>query len=360
MKFQCTGRTLLVAAVLCLATAMAVAQQYSMTVLGPYETLPYTGINNFGEVSAYDSAINTVVIYSAGGVTSLGLGHAAGTAINNAHQVVMWSSSTDRSYLVSPPYVYLLDLGALGVGPGPGPRGTQTAVAWAMNDSGTIVGESSITTTVNPPLWHAFSYAGGHMTDLGTLDPANNSMARSINSLGQIVGESKTAAGYGRAFRMVNGTMTDIDPGQPAYDSSGYAINDSGQMVVLTNKAWHQVQMGKKLLWVAYRGPAWYTLLYNSNGSSVDVGNLGSTFGTFGSAMNNAGDVVGQSYVPNGSPHAFLYHAGVMIDLNSRTYRMAGWTLASAQNINDLGQIVCQALGPDGVYQMVLLTPEPV
>jgi len=359
MKSQRIGRRLLVAAALCLATAMAAAQQYSMTVLGPFANLPYTGINNFGEVSAYNSTINTAVIYGAGGVTSLGLGHSAGTAINNAHQVVMWSSSSERSYLVSPPYVYLFDLGALGVGPGPGPRGTQTAMALAMNDSGTIVGESSIT-TAGTPQWHAFSYASGHMTDLGTLDPASYSMARSVNNLGQSVGESKNAGGYYRAFRVINGIMADIDPGNPAYDSSGYAINDSGQMVVLTNKAWHQVLVGKKLLWVAYRGPVWYTLLYNSNGSSVDVGNLGSTFGTFGVVMNNAGDIVGQAFVPNGDPHAFLYHAGAIIDLNSRTYRMAGWTLTMAQNINDLGQIVCQALGPDGVYQIVLLTPEPV
>jgi hypothetical protein len=55
-----------------------------------------------------------------------------------------------------------------------------------------------------------------------------------------------------------------------------------------------------------------------------------------------------------------LYYAGFMTDLNNHVNNPAGWTLWSANNINDWGQIVCLARGPDGVYQIVLLVPEGI
>jgi probable HAF family extracellular repeat protein len=185
-------------------------------------------------------------------------------------------------------------------------------------------------------------------------------MARSINTQGQIVGDSWSLGGYDRAFQMVNGTMTDLDPGNPAYDSYAQGINDSGQTIVVTNKAWHQVWINRyKLLWVAYRGPVWYTLLYTSNGASTDLGNLGSTSGTYGESINRAGDVVGQTYLGNGSQRAFLYHAGAMVDLNYHVVNLSGLTLVAGNNINDWGQIVCWARNTDGSFQIVVLTPVP-
>ena len=112
--------------------------------------------------------------------------------------------------------------------------------------------------------------------------------------------------------------------------------------------------------WTAYRGSYWYTLLYNSNGTSADLGNLGATLGTYGLGMNNGGDVVGMTNLASGVQHAFLYHGGVMGDLNSRVNNIFGWTLLMATNINDFGEIVCLARGPDGTSQAVVLFPVPV
>ena len=353
MKTQRFGRALLVAGVLCMATAMATAQQYNMVVLAPYGNLGNTGLNNNGDVVGYDSQINAAFLYSGGALTSLGLGHAAGMAINNLGQIVLYSSTGYRSYLVAPPYVgRLLDLGTLG-GRG-GLNGGGYAYAAAMNDSGMIVGESNVSSTVA----HAFVYANGSMSDLGSL--GSSSTASAINSSGQIVGYSMNLNGYQRAFQMVNGTMTDLDPANPAYDRYASGINDAGQFVVTTNKAWHQVQVSRnKLLWVAYRGSTWYTLLYS--GSTVtNIGNLGSTLGIFGGRIGSGGDIVGMTYVASGAQHAFLYHAGYMVDLNNRVNNLAGFSLWQANNINDWGQIVCLARGPDGVYQIVLLVPEGI
>jgi probable HAF family extracellular repeat protein len=205
----------------------------------------------------------------------------------------------------------------------------------------------------------SWSFSTGAITDLGTLGGV--STARGINSAGQIVGQSNTATGYQRAFQMVGGTMTDMDPANPAYDSYASAINNAGQIVVVTNKAWHLVQISRnKLLWTAYRGSYWYTLLYNSNGTNIDLGNLGGTLGTYGQAMNNAGDVVGTAYIPAGNRHAFVRHSGVMLDLNSHVINLpAGSTLVTATNINDYGQIVCTVNRTGEFDKMVLLTPVP-
>jgi probable HAF family extracellular repeat protein len=351
MNARRLGRVVLAAGFLW-ATALATAQQYNMTVLGPNGNLPYTGLNNNGDVVAYNSAMNTAVLYARGSMTSLGLGHSAGTAINDGGQMVLYSSTMYHSFLISPPRVNLVDLGTLGGGGGL--NGGGTTMVYAMNNNGTIVGTSSVTSTVS----HAFAFANGHMLDLGTL--GSDSVAMGINSSGQIVGYSMNLNGYLRAAQMGNGTMTDMDPANPAYDSYVTGINDSGQFVVVTNKAWHQVQVSRnKLLWVAYRGPTWYTLLYSGT-TVTNLGTLGTTLGVWGGPINRSGDVVGMTYVPGPVQHAFLYRAGGMLDLNNHVNNLAGWRLIMANNINDFGQIVCLAEGPDGIDQIVLLTPEQI
>jgi len=356
MKSHYFGRVALIVGILCVATSMATAQIYSMVALGFSGSNQEAGLNNNGEVVGYDNLTNTPFLYN-GAVVPFGPTGMGALAINNNEQIAI-NAPTGHAYINGsytipapyplPPYVipYYVDLGTL--------YSAGYAQGRAMNDSGTIVGESWSPTVVKRAF--SWSFSTGAMTDLGTL--GGTSTARGINSAGQIVGQSNTAAGYQRAFQMVNGTMADMDPANPAYDSYAAAINNAGQIVVVTNKAWHLVQISRnKLLWTAYRGSYWYTLLYNSNGTNVDLGNLGAT-GTYGKAINNAGDVVGAAYIST-AEHAFVYHAGALIDLNTHVNNLSGWTLLVAININDYGQIVCMAHGPDGLHQLVVLTPVP-
>ena len=91
----------------------------------------------------------------------------------------------------------------------------------------------------------------------------------------------------------------------------------------------------------------------------TDLGTLGGTH-SFAAAINDAGQVVGNSDIPgNGIPHAFLYSGGTMTDLNDLV--PAGVTVIYATGINAAGQIVgvgriggerkraCAALDPDSL-----------
>src|SRR3954451_2463975 len=73
------------------------------------------------------------------------------------------------------------------------PANPSTA-AYAMNDLGHAVGESSIadggTGDFEHYRWHAVLYAGGTLKDLGTLGTGERSTAYGINNLDEVVGVS--------------------------------------------------------------------------------------------------------------------------------------------------------------------------
>ena len=86
----------------------------------------------------------------------------------------------------------------------------------------------------------------------------------------------------------------------------------------------------------------------------TDLGSLGGRLyspfapgvGTAGQAsdMNNAGQVVGYSYLANNeSSHPFLYHNGVMSRVD-----VTGGTNSNAFGINDLGHIIGRLRTPAG------------
>jgi probable HAF family extracellular repeat protein len=91
----------------------------------------------------------------------------------------------------------------------------------------------------------------------------------------------------------------------------------------------------------------------------IDLGTLGGVQSE-ARGINDAGEVVGGSYIAAGGPdHAFLYTGGQMLDLNSLISTNSGWTLFYASGINDAGQIVGQGLNSSGTFDAYLLTPIP-
>jgi probable HAF family extracellular repeat protein len=95
-----------------------------------------------------------------------------------------------------------------------------------------------------------------------------------------------------------------------------------------------------------------------SNGSTlIDLGTFAGAFSTtWGFGINNFGVVVGQSTFQS-TYHAFVYSGGKIKDLNKLIPSGSGWTLLSADGINDAGQIV--GLGTlKGQEHAYMLTPQ--
>jgi probable HAF family extracellular repeat protein len=79
-----------------------------------------------------------------------------------------------------------------------------------------------------------------------------------------------------------------------------------------------------------------------SGGQMRDLGTLGGNYAV-GSAINDAGEVVGESGTSSGLidvPHGFIYSNGVMKDLNSLIHPALGNTVFRATALNNAGQIL--------------------
>jgi len=92
------------------------------------------------------------------------------------------------------------------------------------------------------------------------------------------------------------------------------------------------------------------------NGAMNDLGTLGGSSSS-ASAINSAGLIVGYATDSNEVANAFLYDGSQMINLMTLLPPNSGWTnLASADGINDAGQIIGSGYLADGEFQGYLLT----
>ena len=126
------------------------------------------------------------------------------------------------------------------------------AVAYGINSSGQIVGQSTYNGAPDYTDTHAFltTTAGGPMTDLGTLG-GSFSAAFGINTLGQAVGSATTTGDAAlHAFIYSGGVMNDLNAslpsGTPWLIQSASSINDNGQIVAsaeLNDNTQHAVRV---------------------------------------------------------------------------------------------------------------------
>jgi probable HAF family extracellular repeat protein len=150
------------------------------------------------------------------------------------------------------------------------------------------------------------------MTDLGTLG-GDYARAEAINERGQVVGQSWTLSGETHGFVWEDGTMTDL--GDIGTQGRLISINEDGQ--VLGNRS--------------ATGPDVQAFIWH-DGVMTDVRTAGGARSSFGHALNESGQVVGQSWTAGGSDfQAFLWDDGTLTDLGARE---TPW------DINDTGLIV--------------------
>jgi probable HAF family extracellular repeat protein len=150
------------------------------------------------------------------------------------------------------------------------------------------------------------------------------------------------STGDSDGFLYSHGVMTDLGTlGGLGSGSFAYSINNAGQVV---GESWNLGRTNS------------HAFLY-SHGVMTDLGTLGGSI-TFALGINAAGQVVGQSLVCEDRFSAFLYSGGTMINLNSSLPPDSGWHFDTATAINDSGQIVGQGTH-NGEYHAFLLNPVP-
>jgi probable HAF family extracellular repeat protein len=255
---------------------------------------------------------------------TLGGSYSTPTAINNVGQVIGYSLlAGDTDYGA---FLYsngeMVNLGTLG--------GTD-AFAYGINDSGMVVGISAVANG-NP---HGFVYSNGVMYDVGTLG-GTRSKVLALNNSGLVVGDSRVAPTVTHALTWQGGRTTDLGT-LGGVNSSAFAVNDAGQVLGTSDT------------------PEGYThsFIYQ-NGTMTDLGTLGGNY-CEAWALNNLGQVVGISETALGVQHAFLWSKGKMTDLNTVLPPNSGWTLVSANFINDASRIVGYGTQGAGLSEYFIL-----
>lgn len=293
---------------------------------------------------------------------TLGGNYSAATGINNNGDVVgqAYTPENDSLHAVLYQNGDVVDLGYL--------KGNQPS-AWArdINDIGQITGTSYVSEF---GFYDPFIYENGKMTDLGNLG-RSRAEGCAINNSGQVVGNSSLGGAARHAFIYKNGEMHDIGTFIGGLSSYAYGINDSSSVVG-----------GSDIVINSQR--YFHAFLYD-NGMMLDIGTLSGDYrdGSVSKDINNDGIVVGCSGNGTGISRAFIYSEGAMSDLggfdnstcalainnnekivgeyrNVNNERRAaywkegvgydlneliinndnGWTLTTALDINDLGQVV--------------------
>jgi probable HAF family extracellular repeat protein len=259
------------------------------------------GMNNRGDIVG--SSFSGPFVYTRAGIRYIAIEQPwdednRATAINDARQVIGWghapAGESARGFLNSRRGTELIAT-----------FGGDWSYAFSINSAGHVVGYAQGPSPTNPfGAAQAFLYKNGVLKNLGTLGGAE-SLAWDINDAGQIVGYAETTR----------------PPGGGEFDYGDL-----------------------------------HAFLYQ-RGTMKDLGTLGGTSSS-ANAINNAGVIVGDASLPgNSGTVAFVYVRGKMTDLNTRVSLPQGWTLATAIDVNDKGQILARACHLEDCNYWARLTP---
>ena len=223
--------------------------------------------------------------------------------------------------------------------------GGPNSAASAVNSNGVTVGWAVL---AGNSAYHAFRYAAPTIVDLGTLPGGSLSVGVAINNLGDVAGSSDDSNGISW------GVVWSHSGGAPVKISSmttATGINDRGLVVGRLN---------------ATVGDGVQAVAFNlGSGAAVPLGAI-SNLSCVAWGLNNHGQVVGATGsgtvirspgITTGVFATLWNGSNSVVDLNTRI-TAAGWHLATAEAINDAGQIVGAGFH-NGIKRAFLLTLPP-
>jgi probable HAF family extracellular repeat protein len=275
---------------------------------------------------------------------------------DHADHAVLWRHSQASSPNGT---IVQMDIGTPGLG---GPN----SIAYSINDGGQAAGVAETLTKDSedfcgfaaiglPSLGTAcvpFVWQNGVPSQLPTLGGANG-QATAINIHGEVAGFVQTNTKDPNCpvhdFKPVvwqNGTPKPL--GLVGNDREGFAfvMNDNGQVAGASGNC----RTLNPPVGFTYLQPL-HAMLWQNDGTPVDLGNLGGTgldggLGSWAIGINNLGQVVGSSERGDGSNHAFLWtkETSKMRDLGT----LPGNVNSGGIGINDGGQVVGISLDATG------------
>ncbi|MHC4610085.1 MAG: DUF3466 family protein, partial [Planctomycetota bacterium] len=230
------------------------------------------------------------------------------------------------------------------------------SIARDINSAGQVVGSSFVLGGVH----RAVRWDAGVLTDLGTL--GGSSRAYGINDAGQVVGDTRAELPGGeyqnRGFIWQDGQMTALNPLPGEVATHAYDVNESGDVV---GSSWHYVP--------PYYSVSGATLWPSGSTEAIDLGyvpappvscTLSPTYPvSIARAINNCGQIVGDAMciTSGASQDGFLWDDGEMYNLNDLIVPGGNFDITGARDINDAGQIIGIGIAPDGELHAFLLQP---
>jgi uncharacterized membrane protein len=207
------------------------------------------------------------------------------------------------------------------------------SAAYAVNNAGTVVGESSSGAATVPVSWVA-----GSSTPSPLALPSGggaNGAAYGINALGQIVGGVQDAAGNTVAVVWAGPGSTPVAlPGLGGATSSAYFINDVGEALGESEDACGVMH---PVMWRIGAGTSMVAELPMLN-PGTDTG--GMAFG-----INQGGDIVGEVELADGSRRTVLWHAKA-----AGGFEVIETRLSSAYAVKDANRVCGDSLGLASVW----------
>jgi probable HAF family extracellular repeat protein len=224
--------------------------------------------------------------------------------------------------------------------------GDPVSEAFAINDSGLVVGKSALTGFTNTA--HPVFWAPGETTptSLPTLPGDSAGTAVGVNNHGDIVGETETAAAVSHAVLWKGGVVIPLATLPGGTTSIAVSINHQGQIAGTSNS------VGFPMFHAAF----WE----NAAAVPLDLGTLGGDFSAAG-AVSNKNQVVGGSATASGDEHAFLWTPGgtdgVLSNLQMKDLGTLGGTFSRAAAVNVRGDVVGVSTTSSGFLHAFLWTP---